>query len=317
MKRVLAVTGASGFLGRHVLAALAQAESETRVLVRDPARFPAPPGVTVVRGDLSDAAALSRFCERADTVLHLAGATSGSAADFQTVNVAGTDRVLAAAKAQGCRRFIHVSSLAAKEPDLSRYGQSKAMAEARVNVMSGAMETLIIRPSAVYGEGDKATLPLLRALMARLALLPGTKSSAFSLIHAEDLARILVAACAGEDRGMREVDDTHGPYHWHELVAATQALFDRPRAHMHMPRAAAHAIGRTADFLAALTGRHGMISADKMHQLYHESWVTEGKGWPRDWAIPLNEGLRRTLLAAMVEGELPRRRLVDRRPRHD
>ena len=87
-------------------------------------------------------------------MIHVAGVISGhSAAAFEIGNVAGTLAMLAAATAGGVRRFVHVSSLAAREPKLSLYGASKARAEELVH--SSGLDWAIVRPPAVYGPGDQ------------------------------------------------------------------------------------------------------------------------------------------------------------------
>ena len=97
--------------------------------------------------------------------------------------------MLAAATAGGVRRFVHVSSLAAREPKLSLYGASKARAEELVR--SSGLDWVIVRPPAVYGPGDKETLELFR--MAKLGLMLMPPKGRVSLIHADDLARLLLA----------------------------------------------------------------------------------------------------------------------------
>ena len=111
------------------------------------------------------------------------------AAAFEHGNVAGTLAMLAAATAGGVPRFVHVSSLAAREPKLSLYGASKAKAEELVQ--SSGLDWAIVRPPAVYGPGDKETLELFRmARRGRIYLPPAGK---LSLIHVEDLAELLLA----------------------------------------------------------------------------------------------------------------------------
>ena len=97
--------------------------------------------------------------------------------------------MLAAATAGGVRRFVHVSSLAAREPKLSLYGGSKARAEELVH--SSGLDWAIVRPPAVYGPGDKETLELFR--MAKLGLMLMPPKGRVSVIHADDLARLLLA----------------------------------------------------------------------------------------------------------------------------
>lgn len=309
---VIAITGATGFVGRHVLALLAKDNVQVQALARSPDALPPSPHLTIVKGDLSDRAALAQLCDGADRVLHIAGAISGSAALMHEVNAVGTQALLQAADRAGVQRFVHVSSLAAREPQLSAYGSSKAAGEAAVKAAARTLSTLIIRPPAVYGEGDRATLPLLKALTAQTAILPGKASARFSLIHAADLADICVQALASPVEDMREVDDGHGAYDWQEVAGTLRGLCGRPLRVRFLPKGLAMAVAHAADGVAALTRRPGMVSAGKMRELYHADWVARPPGWARAHAIPLAEGMRRTLVWAMGQGLLPQMPLADR-----
>lgn len=310
----IAVTGGTGFVGRHVLRLLQQSGRTVRALARDPAKLLEHPATTAVRGDLADRQALAALCAGASTVLHIAGAVSGSADDLHEVNAAGTAAMLNAADRAGVGRFVHVSSLAARQPELSPYGKSKAQAEEAVNAAARTIRTLIIRPPAVYGEGDTATLPLLKTLTSSLALLPSRAGNRFSLIHAEDLSRVLVAAVDDGAEGLREVDDGHGAYSWGEVATVVRSLCGRPKRLVFLPRPIAMAVGHGADAVAKLTGKPGMISAGKMRELYHPDWVSRPPGWPRAQTISLHEGMHRTLRDAMARGLLQHLPLADRSP---
>lgn len=308
---LIAVTGGTGFVGRHVLARLGAGQHRVRALVRRPLATPSS-NITAIQGDLFNRDALADLCEGADAVLHVAGAVSGSAGHMQQVNVAGTEHLLRAADTAGVKRLIHVSSLAAREPHLSAYGHSKADGERAVRAASRSISTLIIRPPAIYGEGDKATLPLLKALLSRTAVLPGSRLARFSLLHADDLAQVCIDALSSPVEDMREVDDGHGAYGWQDVAATTRALCGRPARVHFIPRRLAMSVGYLADGLSALTRRPGMVSAGKMRELYHADWVARPPGWPRNNPIALRDGMHRTLTWAMAQGLLPRLPLADR-----
>lgn len=309
---IIAVTGATGFVGRHVLAELVATAHSVRALVRDPAKLANAPFLTVVRGDITDAAATAELCKGADVVLHVAGAISGGAADLIRINAEGTKILISSADRAGVKRFVHVSSLAARKPDLSPYGRSKAEGETHVRAAARTLQTLIVRPPAVYGEGDSATLPLLRALVAKTAVLPSTKAARFSLVHVQDMARILVAALTSEIEGLREVDDGHGAYTWEDVAAIMRSITGRPQRVLFLPRPVSMAAGHAADGVSMLMRRPFMISAGKMRELYFPDWVAAPPGWLRPDPVTLADGLRRTLSHAMARGLLQRLPLADR-----
>lgn len=184
----IAVTGGTGFVGQHFIDFVRASGHQIRALTRRPRDER--DGVDWIAGDLADRAALEALCEGAEAIVHIAGAISArDRAGFAEANIAGTERVIAAAMAQGVRRFVHISSLAAREPAISLYGWSKAESEARVT--ASGLDTTIIRPPAVYGPGDRETLELFKmAAKGRIVLPPAER---LSLIHVTDLVALILA----------------------------------------------------------------------------------------------------------------------------
>ncbi len=324
---VIALTGASGFVGRHVLHALLEKGCAVRLLVRDPARLPA--GVTddrrveTVTGDLETQEALHALVTGAHAVIHLAGAIKAARKrDFHRINAQGAGRLAAAARNAGAMRFVHVSSLAARHPELSAYAASKRASEEMVrNVLGGRQSWVIVRPPAVYGPGDVATLGLFDQLSRRHAFLPGRADARLSLIHVRDLARALVhLALSDAARGdILEIDDgREGGYSWPDMARLAQAALGRP-VHLHLlPRPLVMAAGAGADALSRLTGRAFMLSLDKARELYHRGWVAhsaamrEKTGWTA--RIGFAEGFAQTLQWYCDEGWLPASRRPEETP---
>ncbi len=185
---ILAVTGGTGFLGGHVLREAADRGHAIRALTRK-AQLPRP-NVEWVKGTLEDHRILADLIEGADAVIHVAGAVNAAAlAGFVAANVTGTASMLTAAESVGVRRFIHVSSLSAREPDLSNYGWSKAASEAIA--FQAPLDWTIVRPPAIYGTGDREMLELFRIAKAK-GIIPLPPRGRLSLIEAGDLARLLL-----------------------------------------------------------------------------------------------------------------------------
>ncbi|MFT4975004.1 MAG: nucleoside-diphosphate-sugar epimerase [Myxococcota bacterium] len=192
MSRVL-VTGATGFIGRHLAAALLEQGSEVVALVRassDPSALPVE--VSRVVGDLRDGSGLLRAVDRcgADVVVHLASLLKVPwRPDFSTINVEGTRRVAAAA-AQSGARLVVVSSLAAgPRAPVSRYGRVKRAAEDAARVC--CPDVHVVRPPMVYGPRDAAMLPLFRAAASGWHLCPTRPVRRVSLVSVTDLADFL------------------------------------------------------------------------------------------------------------------------------
>lgn len=277
MSDTIALTGGTGFIGRHVIAALLDSGFTVRALVRDRNRADTLDGVELITGSLEDSAALSSLCSGARAVIHIAGAISARhRAEFDAVNVDGTARLVAAAVERAVGRFVLVSSLAAREPTLSDYGASKRAGEHVLRDVGRDLSWSILRPPAVYGPGDRGTLPLIRQLTRRLAIVPGDKNCRFSLIFIEDLAQAIVAmvrdgAPAGQ---IHEIDDgVYGGYSWRDLALVASRTNGRTVRCLFIPRMVADIVALGIAGAARLMGRIPEIGPGKVAELYHHDWV--------------------------------------------
>jgi nucleoside-diphosphate-sugar epimerase len=289
----LAITGGTGFVGVHLIDVAIAAGHQVKALTR---REQAPrDGVEWISGDLHDRDALERLVGDADAVIHVAGViTAASAAAFELGNVAGTLAMLAAATAGGVHRFVHVSSLAAREPKLSLYGASKHKAEALVH--GSGLDWVIVRPPAVYGPGDKETLELFR--MAKLGLMLMPPKGRVSVIHVDDLARLLLAFAAPTAPSNLLIEEDDGrPNGWTHREFATalgKAVGTKP-AIVSSPGIVLRLAAR-ADQL--VRGPRAKLTVDRAAYFSHRNWVIEPKrACPADlWQpqIATDEGLAQT-----------------------
>lgn len=302
---LLALTGGTGFVGGHAIDAALARGHRVRALARR--EQPTRDGVEWVRGDLADAAALRSLCEGADAVVHIAGVTNArDRAGFDAGNVEGTRAMVQAARDVGSRRFVHVSSLAAREPELSIYGASKAAAE---TVMRGSgLDWVMLRPPGVYGPRDTEILALFKA--ARWRVLPLPAGGRAAMVYAADLAAALVALAesgAGSG-GVFEIDDGHGGYTQAEIGRAAAWAMGVQALVLPMPVGALR-IGAMVDTAASrLRGRLPTLSFDRARYLAHPDWTADSRPlralgvW--EPAIGLNEGMRRTAAWYRAEGWL-------------
>jgi nucleoside-diphosphate-sugar epimerase len=271
----LAVTGGTGFVGVHVIDAAIAAGYQVNALTRrdQPPRA----GLTWIGGNLEDREALKRLVENADAVIHVAGVINApDAAGFEAGNVAGTLAMLAAATAAGIHRFVHVSSLAAREPQLSLYGASKARAEDLVE--SSGLEWAIVRPPAVYGPGDRETLELFKMAKRGFVLLP--PRGRVSLIHVDDLARLLLALTQRgvAKRLLLEPDDGR-PDGWShkEFAQALGRAVGRRNVSLSAPRP----LLRVGAFLDGLFRRgRAKLTQDRAAYFSHPDWVAHPHNAP-------------------------------------
>lgn len=299
----LAITGGTGFVGSHLIAAALAAGHEVSALTRR--EQPARQGVEWIVGDLSSRDSLEQLVREADAVIHVAGTINApNAAGFEAGNVAGTLAMLAAATAGGIRRFVHVSSLAAREPRLSLYGASKHSAEDLV--MGSGLDWAIVRPPAVYGPGDRETLELFR--MAKIGLMLMPPKGRVSVIHADDLARLLLALAAAEAPSNILVEPDDGrPGGWthREFARALAAAVGTKAAVVSSPGVLLRLAAR-ADQL--LRGERAKLTVDRAAYFSHRNWVVEPKRAPPPelWHAEIDtaEGLRETVDWYRLQGWL-------------
>jgi nucleoside-diphosphate-sugar epimerase len=270
----LAITGGTGFVGSRLISAAIDVGHTVTALTRRPQE--ARPSLEWIEGSLADRGAIEALVDHADAVIHVAGVINApNAAGFEAGNVTGTLTTLAAATAGGVRRFVHVSSLAAREPQLSLYGASKARSETLVE--RSGLDWAIVRPPAVYGPGDKETLELFKMAKLGVVLLP--PKGRLSLIHVDDLARLLLALAepAAPKGRIFEPDDGHGGWSHKELARALGTAVGRNGISLSVPAGALKVAAR-ADRL--LRGAKAKLTPDRAAYFSHPDWVANADRQP-------------------------------------
>lgn len=295
-QQTIALTGGTGFVGQAVLDVLSQRQTHARALAR---RVPVDPRPFVewVPGALDERSALDRLVDGADVVIHIAGLTSSpDPADFETANVAGTLNLVEAAKAAGVPRLVFVSSLAAREPELSAYGASKAKAE-RI-VAASALDWTIVRPPAVFGPRDRDMLELFRAA-ARFAVVPMPPPGRTSLIHVRDLAELLIALIPGGEgvsyTTFEPDDGREGGWTHRELARTIGWAVGR---HAWVPHLSKPMLGGLSRLERLVRGSKAKLTADRVGYMSHPDWVADRARRVPDavWQprIPSRAGLKDT-----------------------
>ena len=301
---LVAVTGGTGFLGRHAVAALARQGWRVRMLLRDGGgTAEGLPAAETIRGDLGDAEALCRLVAGADAVVHLAGLTKASReADFLAVNRDGSARLAAAiAGAAPGARLVLVSSLAAREPGISPYAASKrAGEEAAVAALCGAGSPVVLRPGVIYGPGDREGVVLCRLALSPLVPVPRAPEPRIGLVHAEDVSGAIAALLRGGPEGAAfEVTDARAEgYGWREIIEGVAGALGRRPRFLPVPDAAMLAAGAAADALSRLSGRPALFGRGKAREILHRDWGSsrERQLPPGFWSpeVSLEAGLRDT-----------------------
>jgi nucleoside-diphosphate-sugar epimerase len=306
MQRVAAVTGATGFIGGHIVRQLDASGWRVRVLTR---RIPVNSlypnaAVEAVIGDLGDRHALSRLVLGSDAIVHCAGLVRArSHIEFFAANSTGTRYLVEAAIAHaGSTRFVLLSSIAARQPQISDYAASKLAGEAELTRLTDALPWSILRPPAVYGPGDSETLAFFRTLRLGIALLPATKGARVSLIHAADLAAAVVAVLESPATlgGIYEVDDGHANgYAWDEMIDAASRHLGARALRLRIPGPLLRSMARINVALHRLNDSRPMFTPSKVREMFHRDWVCHDGRLPgaTNWRprIALDAGFAETI----------------------
>jgi nucleoside-diphosphate-sugar epimerase len=308
MNRTLALTGSTGFIGTAVLKEVTRAGWKVRALRRkaapqhrlDPHRGE----VKWVEGCLEDPESLGRLVQGVEAVVHCAGTIRGAtAADFRQGNVEGVARlVMAARRIQPLPRFLLISSLAAREPQLSDYAASKHAGEDALRSAAEGMGWIVLRPPAVYGPGDRETLPLVRCMQHGFSPVFGGQDARFSLLFVEDLAgavRHLLELVEWPGVPLEIHDGRSGGYTWQSLIETVARIIRKPVRRFRVPVAFMQAAARGNLRLSRAFGHAPMLTPGKVRELTHPDWVCNdaplrrATGWTPHFL--LDAGMRRTL----------------------
>ena len=305
-----AVTGSTGFIGRHLCAHLSRSGWRVRAILRPTSSTPAPERTEQVVSCLESAALAEHFAD-CDVVFHLAGLTRAQTfKGFEVANIVAPREVARATKNAGAR-LVHVSSLAAggtgtrsrprTESDLaapiSAYGRSKLEGERAVRSIDH-LDWTVVRPPAVYGPGDRDFLTLVQ--MARRGLFPqiGRPDAAFSFIYVDDLVRALgvVARSAKSIDEIYYVDDEK-PRSSSEILNLLAEIFDRAYRPIRVPNSLLW-LFMALGMPAALFGANPLLSPSRYLEITSKGFVCSSTKL-RDTTgfkaqIGLEEGLRRT-----------------------
>jgi nucleoside-diphosphate-sugar epimerase len=307
MKTVL-VTGASGFIGRHLVSALASQGYRVRCLVRRSSsrHHLRRAGAELYEGDVTDAACLDQPLRATDVVFHAAGLIhAGDRAQLMRINAGGTENVVRACARQATPpTLVVVSSLAAAGPTrrsrlreaadppapVSDYGVSKRAGELAAAAWAERVPCTIVRPGIVFGPWDRTMLPAFRSI-ARIGIhpIPTFAPPPLSLIYVQDLVQLLLAAA---ERGTRLAPaEPHVPAQDHS-PGYYFACMDQYPDYTQLGRLIAHAVGRrhlllfhlaeplpwlvagTTQLIARGLGQAAMVNLDKMREATVASWAS-------------------------------------------
>ena len=284
---MILLTGATGFVGGHVVRALRGSDRSVRCFVRrqDRAQGLTALGCELAPGDVTDAASIRSAVEGVETVVHLVAIRQGKREAFERIMVEGTRSLLAAAKEAGVTRFVHMSALGTSEEskDLVPYYGAKWQEE--LDVKASELPYVIFRPSFVFA-GDGGILPTFRKLakLAPVTPITGPGTQRIQPIWADDLAAFFDRAI-DLDTATGRVFELGGPdvVSWNEFWERLKTALGVRRPSVHMPMGFMRLNALVTERLPG----NIPLTRDLLKMLEHGDNVTTNNDAAAVFAIPL------------------------------
>ena len=319
------ISGANGFVGSHVAERLAGSGVELQLMLRRTSNVDHIAGLKYERVDvdLREPESLIAACEGVDAVVHLAGQTlAATESRYQEINALGAANLVHAARRAGVKRFVYISSLAAQGPNpdretlmpdppmpVSAYGRSKLAGEHAVLAARPDLDVAIIRLSAVYGQRDRALLPMYR--MGKLGIVPvyGDGENLLSWLHVHDAADAIVAATVGEPPSGAIYTVSDGNFYtWRDLVQAFGRAWGRTPRMVCVPPMLFRLAGGAGSIAQILTRRGFSLQMDQVRHMQARYFICDNTAITRDlgWqaAIGLDAGFAQTIAWCREQGLL-------------
>jgi dihydroflavonol-4-reductase len=313
------VTGASGFIGSHLVDLLLAKKYEVRVLLRRTSSLEWLKDLPIefVYGDLFSADALQQAVAGVDYVYHSAGLTKAKTPEiYLRANAEGTRNLLEAVKTRnpGIKRFVQISSQAAVGPSpgatpvnentdpapLTSYGKSKWMAEQECHRFFSDFPVTIVRPPAVFGPRDRDIFEFFHTVAKGIQPMVGFSEKYLSLIHARDLVRGFVMA--GESpRGAGETYfiTSKRYYGWKEIGDLTSHILGKRVLRVRIPQFGVFAIAAIAEGLATFSSKPALVNFEKARDMVQGYWTCDHQKAARDLGfeqeLTLEQGIQDTI----------------------
>ncbi len=298
------ITGASGFLGSHIIDILLEKGILAHALLRQSSSLSnLSDKCRISRVDFMNPDSMAEDLTGADLIIHAAGATSAaSQEDFDRANALVTKNLLTARDRYAKNAlFIYISSQAASGPagcgPVTDYGRSKLLGEFAVRDTDN---WVIVRPPAIFGSRDPASLPVMKLALRGFFVSPWINRGGFCLVYVRDLARLITELPDYPDTAGKTLEPSYGRlFSWRDFHELLEKAAERRILHLRIPPILVHTAGFMSEALASLTGRTPFFCRDKCRELLANEWsLEEGltnrlTGW--EPAIPVEAAMKETL----------------------
>ncbi len=322
------VTGASGFIGSHLVELLLTRGYTVRCLLRTSSSTAWLKGlpIEIVYGDLFDTPALENAVRGVDYVYHSAGLTKAKKKeDYFRANAEGTHNLLEASVKvnPSLKRFVFISSQTAAGPSptatpiteeapnhpITTYGRSKRAAEEIVVGAKAKLPITIVRPPAVYGPRDKDIFEFFKTMRSGLQPVAGFGEKFVSLVHVTDLVRgIVMAAESPASIGQIYFISSSRVYGWDEIGKITRRVLERKGLTIRIPEWGIYTISSVAELLSLFSSKPALINLEKARDMVQDYWTCDAGKAKRDFGyeqqISVEEGIRGTVAWYVEQGWL-------------
>lgn len=315
---IIAVTGATGFIGSHTVEALLARGYRVRCLVRPERadlKWLRESAAEVLRVRLNDEAAVRRALTGCDAVVHIAGVTRAKRRqDFVRGNVELTNTLLAASRDAGTiRTFCFMSSLTAIGPSpaespatedtpcrpITAYGSSKLQAEQACRAFEDHFRVSILRPPAVYGPRDGDILHMFRWIKFGLLPVMGNEYKLMSMLYVADLARAVVSVLESDRKGSTYIVSDPDVHSYHDLAETAASLLGTRIRRLPVPVPLVYLIAGATQAVTWLLPNPSVVNLDKVRDLLAAHWICNPEKIRRELGFSTEvrprEGLERTL----------------------
>ncbi|MGB9663327.1 MAG: NAD-dependent epimerase/dehydratase family protein [Ignavibacteria bacterium] len=313
------VTGASGFVGSHLVDKLLNLDHRVKVIARKESKLKwiDTTKVEVVYSNYEDLDSLKNAVKDVNYIFHVAGVIkSKSKEGYYKGNVEVTKNLLKATEKvnPNFKRFLFVSSQAAAGPSpvgfakteemecnpVTSYGKSKLMAENEVKKFEGIIPFTIVRPSSVYGPRDPEILMFFQTLKRGIQPMVGFQEKYVSLVHIYDLIDgILLAAFSNKSINQIYFISSERGYGWEEIGNISSKILGKKVLKVKIPHFAVYSIAAISQFFSYFSKEATILNLEKAREMVQQSWVCSVEKAKRDLGyeqkISIEEGIRNTI----------------------